>query len=237
MQLRKLQELFVESVRSQTESAELLELIEASGTLTNQEAIQVYSSDYSARMQEALGQNYEATWLVLGDDEFLALAEKYVMNYPSDLTNLTTYGEYFSELLAANAVDEDVIQLAIFEREFWKYFHSPDVSPVEISSRTLELASFDLSAIRFFKSELRLDLIWKNRELGSEAFEEIEVYETCQLALYKAEEKVEIKRLSTDAHKILVELKEVGRILDISPGDYAASVWSEVLGVLRFSRQ
>ena len=76
MQLRRIQELFVESTRTQTESADLVALIEAGGSLTNEEALKVYSLDYKARMQEALGQNYEATWLVLGDDEFLSYAEK-----------------------------------------------------------------------------------------------------------------------------------------------------------------
>lgn len=235
MQLKKIQELFVDSVRSQTHSVELVGMIDPGGSLTRKEALGVYALDYKARMQEALGKNYEATWLVLGDDEFLAYAEEYISTYPSDLTNLTTYGDFFPDLLSLKEVVLEVVQMAIFERDFWKCFHAPSSTLLAITAEMLEFSHFNLSVIHIFESEMRLDRIWQNRELGSEALGEVEIYELCHLVLFKAGDKVDVKKLSQDAYELLGKLKEEGRIILLPKKEYDPSVWAEIIAVLKFS--
>jgi hypothetical protein len=234
MQLKKFQELFVGSITLQKKSNEIEELINPVGSLTHYEALKVYSMDYQARMQEALGKNYEATWLVLGDDEFLECTREYIANYPSELTNLTSYGDNFPDLLTSKEIDLEVVQMATFEREFWRCFHAMDCPAFEINQTVLQLSSFDLSSIRLFESDMRLDAIWQNREKGSEALSEIDVYEKCYLALYKANEKVEVKILSLGAYQILLDLKKVGEISKLTAGNYSSEDWAKTLSVLMY---
>ncbi|MBY0517572.1 MAG: DNA-binding domain-containing protein [Bacteriovoracaceae bacterium] len=236
MQLKKIQQLFVDTVTSRVSSVELVGIIDPGGSLTAEGALKVYAMDYKARMQEALGKNYEATWLVLGDDEFLTYAEEYISLYPSDLTNLTSYGDHFPNLLTSKEVAHEVYQMAVFEREFWRFFHANQSPPIELTQEVLGNAYFDLSGIIFFETEMRLDIIWQNRELGSESLGEFDLYEICYLAMFKAGEKVEVKKLSKKAYQLLEGLKEVGRVLELSAGEYDPNEWAEALSVLMFSK-
>lgn len=236
MPLKRIQELFVESVRSQSHPEELLTLISPGGSLTNQEALSVYSNDYKARMQEALGKNYEATWLISGDEDFFKYADEYIKLYPSTLRSLTTFGESFPDFLANRVIDLEIVQMAQFERDFWTLFHASSNPPFELTQRIIETAEFDLSMIQLFDSEMRLDLIWQHREGGSDGFSDVNIYDSCFLALFKADEKVELNILSQETHELLKELKEKRRIPDLSVKEYSPISWAQCLAILKFAK-
>jgi hypothetical protein len=235
MNLKEMQKLFVEYVTLGTLSSELMEGIYPGGNLTNESALGVYSMDYKARMLEAVGKNYEATWLLMGDEGFLELSQKYIHQHPSELSNLTTYGESFPEFMGGSGVELEIVQMSLFERQFWRYFHASDKQPTAMTEELLTTGIFNLDAITLFDSELRLDLIWARREEGSEAFEGIEPYAQCFLALYKSFEKVEVKKLLPESYQILLELNEVKKISELTPKEYSPEIWAEVLSVLSFN--
>ncbi len=235
MELKNIQQSFVAAVTSGNESQDLLALIEPGGSLSCMEAVEVYVQDYKARMQEALGTNFEATWLVMGDDEFLEYAQEYIYANPSALTNLTNFGEGFIELLKTKDVSDEVIQMALFETEFWKCFHAPDASVIDLVKDDIENAAFDLSSIQLFEADIRLDVVWENREGGSDGLDDIDLYERSYFALYKAGSKVEVNKLSALVFGLLKELKEVGRISSLTPREYSPQEWAEAFLVLRFS--
>lgn len=235
MNLKEMQQLFVKSVTSGSLSSVLRESISPGGSLTNESALNVYSMDYKARMQEALGKNYEATWLVMGDEDFVDLCQKYIVEHPSHLSNLTTYGDSFPEFIKKSGSELEIIQMSLFERQFWTCFHAEDKPPKTITEELLTTGTFSLDAISLFDSALRLDLIWAKREEGSEAFEGIEPYTQCFLAVYKAFEKVEVKKLLPESYLILSELKEVTKISELTPKEYSPEIWAEVLSVLSFN--
>ena len=135
MDLKELQLIFSSVVTGQDENYKrdhLAGLISGGGTLNPDDAITVYAQDYQARLRDALSQNYEATWLIMGDEEFFEYADIYIRKYPSHLSNLTNYGEEFPELLGTNPELVDASKMAMFERAFWRAFHLSDRASITI---------------------------------------------------------------------------------------------------------
>ncbi len=123
--LREFQERFIHSVQGRGNT--ILDYIAPGGKLTREDSISVYSSDYYARLQDALGENYEAVWAVVGDEEFYSLGQKYIRSHPSTLKDLTSYGNKFHDFLSKLEISKDypfLVELAKFETEFWSVFHS-----------------------------------------------------------------------------------------------------------------
>lgn len=235
MQLKKFQDSFVNMVTAQMQENELLEMIIPSGQLTEKEAIEVYSLDYSARLQEAMGSNYEATWLLLGDEDFFELSQNFIKSNPSHEDSLTNYGENFPEFLLLHSVDFEIIQMAQFERCFWKLFHSAHQNDVIITQEHLENSTFKLDEIYLYETDLRLDLIWQSREKEMDALSELNLYEKSYFVLFKKFEKVEILKISDSAYLLLKELKEVQIIKKMSSTESDPQVWAEVLSILKFA--
>ena len=188
MELRELQLMFSSIVSGENglNIGELQKIITGGGTLNPKKSIDVYIQDYQARMKDALSKNYEATWLIMGDDEFFEYTEIFIKKYPSNLSNLTNYGEYFSELIAENDELADASQMALFERAFWKNFHSNDRPAIIIDEKMITEGLFDLSNFTFLKSQMRLDLVWMNRDKGINALDGLEIFEESYFIIYKA---------------------------------------------------
>lgn len=231
MDLKSLQEQFVALITSQTYAAGIEGIIPG-GSLSIDEATNVYRQDYRARLKEALSVNYEATWLILGDDDFFNQADLYINKYPSNLHNLTNYGEFFPEFL--KDISNEASQMAMLERAFWRYFHNKDQAALVLTQAMIEEGSFDLAPLTLLESDLRIDLVWQYRESGSEVLSQLDLEETCYLALFKADEKVEIKKISKLVFDILSELKQVSKISSLTPREIAPDNWIMVFDILRY---
>jgi hypothetical protein len=231
MTLRELQLAFVAAVLD-PDAAVPFEVVPPAG-LDAKAALDIYRGDYAARMREALEKNYEATWLLLGDEDFDAYAADYVVENPSTFRNLTKYGDAFPEFLAAAGAPEAAVQMAIIERRFWELFHAPDSERLLLSPGTLERQRFRLPRLELFRANLRLDLLWRHREQDAAALAEIDLQEDCCLALYKASEAVRFHAVSAVVFAVLEELKEVGFLTELSPrDDLSPESWAEVLRII-----
>ncbi len=242
MELKQLQTIFCGVVTKKNEDDEnnkqrLLEIIIAGGTLSPEGALLVYAQDYSARMREALGTNYEATWLMLGDEEFFLYADQYIKSYPSDLANLTYYGEYFPEMLAEQGLDlASASKMAVLERAFWKFFHAADQAVLAVDEEMIKEGEFNLSQFVFIESEMRLDLVWTNRELGATAIADLELYEDSYFLIYKAENRVIVQKLNPQIFNFLIELREHKKIVNIRNVEVTSVQWPEILDILKHSK-
>ena len=111
---------------------------EAAGTLELQEAVEVYSAGYPARLFEALGETYETLWKVLGDEDFQSLCMAYIEKYPSQFRNLSDYGyefsDYVREYFPEDRVRDLLVDLAKFEWTFKECFHDKFEKSFEFAS-------------------------------------------------------------------------------------------------------
>jgi len=232
MDLYNFQKMFVDSITLKNEEYDLVSNIIPVGRLNPQEALYVYQDDYKARMREALGANYEATWRLMGDDNFFDVAEKFIFSHPSKFSNLTFYGDLFPLFL--KEVSEEAHQMATFEHAFWKSFHAMDSKPKTISEESFGELSFDLSGLTLIHSQLRLDLIWQYRNSLSNELQDMNLFHESYFALYKREEKVEIERLVKNEYEILMELQKGIRIIDLDIGEVNPKHWMNIFNIIQY---
>lgn len=233
MNLKVLQEHFAQSLTANLKNEELERLIIPAGSLRNEEALNVYRTDYATRLKEALVTNYEATLLVLGDEDFFSLAHSYVINHPSKLDNLTNYGEHFPEWIKSSSVT--AWQMALFEKAFWKCFHQKRQNPLSLTPDFIMNSGFDLSDLTLIASDLRLDLVWQNRQIQSADFEELDLYTSSYFVIYKKYDTVSVEKLSELEFEILDELSKCSKINLISQREISAETWRQVFEIIQFS--
>lgn len=201
--MKHFQNIFLSAVLNHEFDSELLKLIEPAGTLSVEESIKVYQGDYSSRMMEALGQNYEATWVLLGDENFFSLGKKYIDSHPSTFKNLSSYGHHFDIFLEEEKVEVEVIQMAAFEKAFWKYFHrAPSQKSVV---QNIEKVEFNCD---FFisHSEIGLYDLWLLRETPPDSLNDFLLEE--YLCVFKKESRVEVQKISRIQYQLLDILRK-----------------------------
>ncbi len=213
------------------------QLISPAGSLTSEESIKVYQQDYSARLFEAISKNYEATWVVLGDEDFIKLANRYTELYPSKSYSLNFYGDSFPEFLEkAEDIPLLCIQMAYFERAFWKFFHSDINIKKTLEINELASTEFILEDIELFESDADLKLIWDNKETGlNEELQEL-LFGEFFYTLFKANNKVEIDLITKNQYHFLKQLKERRFIEKIDITDLSLEDWSVLFKILSFRK-
>lgn len=219
MNNNKFQNEFLKGVITKNISSGLLDEMIPIGKLTNSQVMEVYQNDYRARLQEVIGDNYEACWFVLGDDDFLTYSYEYVENHPSEYTNLLHYGDGFPEFLATKAKDVPFIkELAEFEKSFWYLFHQEDnhryFTPQEYGESIFEKSLKLINENYFlFESEVELSQIWQMRKGDiQKSFNEIQNKEYS--LLYKNNDKIQIQVISEGLYELINKLKKTDTILE-----------------------
>jgi len=211
-------------------------LIKGARSLSSEEALLVYYQDYQARMLEALGKNYEATWVMLGDEEFFQLANDFIEKFPSKHFSLNQFGENFPEFLAINCDDSDIFLMSDYERNFWKLFHQDANEKKILKQEDIEKGLFDLSQIYFFESNVDLQLIFKNRESGISEDLKPFINESKRYALYKMNNIVKVLELNLNQFHFLKELKDLKSFLKVKPIPLKEEDWPIIFEVLSFSK-
>lgn len=210
--------------------------IRAAGNLTSSEALKVYRSDYDARLFEALSKNYEATWIVLGDELFSDLANAYIKNYPSISYTLNTYGHHFPQFLLANSEDGEIeaYKMAIFEQSFWQLFHLKESAHHSIDESEILNKNFKMNNVHLFDSNLDLGFIWKNREEGIKDDYVDGIYGEFYFVLFKKGMRVEALNINSRLFGFLTELKEKGTFSSLGEHHLGSEDWKIVFDVLSY---
>lgn len=188
--LARFQENFVKSmIKNQTDAPFLSNIIPAHNVDNPETILQVHRQGYVARLTEALGETYEATWWVLGDEEFFKYCEKFILENPSSVYNLSNYGKGFSDFLQTTSEMPFLKVLASFEWEFKEFFHQKLLFPKK--SNALNKDQFELSPQSqllfnsFFtalKNPYKIFPMWKLRyksqdEVSEEEFDQLNNFE------------------------------------------------------------
>ncbi len=169
-------------------SPDLFKNIIPAGKLTKDAALEVYRRDYLARMTSVLGENYPSVWYVLGDEMFFLITDEFIKKFDSTSFDIGDYGRQFPKFLADHSIIRDfpfLADLAIFEKNFLRIFHSPfEESPVLNFSENdfLSLRFKFIEGIHFQKSNYKIFEIWN---LKSHPHEEFNIFSPSNLVLYK----------------------------------------------------
>ena len=210
------QDLFVNKIPKNQDLDSLLEHITPVGKLTTNASLAAYHNDYIARHTEALGDFFESIWMVLGDDDFFALAKTYILETPSISYDLGQYGKSFPLFLAKQnqATDFPFLQdLAQLELDFLQIFHSKQFAPkifTEKELSQLESMSFTFSTeLLLNRSHYPIVSIWKRRsqDLQTQSHsEDIDFNHSEQFLIYKSNQHTYIKVFSKQQYFVLQSL-------------------------------
>lgn len=216
MQFDSFQNDFLNSVREKKLNVDLSDEIVPIGQLNAERVIKIYNSDYFARMTEALGENFESLWFVLGDEGFFDLCKSYIMKHPSSARDLANYGFEMPAFLQENGFLEEwpfLRDLAEFELSFWKMFHSdyPLVEPSPINPENLSESTFSFENVELFKSQWDVVSIWRNRESVADEVELDWDRKTFYL-MYRHDVTVHLMELSEEQHSLLTSMKAGARL-------------------------
>ena len=115
-------------------NSNIVEHIQSGGQITPAQRVSIYESGYFLRLTQALATDYKVLWMVLGDDEFDALAKAYILTKPSRYFSLRWFGQEFAAFLNEQEGEHApmLAQLARLEWAFVDAFNSEDVPMVAL---------------------------------------------------------------------------------------------------------
>jgi len=143
------QELILSAITSGSFSPHLLENILPAGKLTQIKALDTYHNDYIARLTHALGDFYEATWMVLGDQRFFEVCREYIDKNPSQSKDLGQYGSDFPKFVKTIPEAQEfnfLSSLAQLEKDFLVLFHKSAQASLSIEEIQRAIVDENLKA-------------------------------------------------------------------------------------------
>ncbi len=164
----------------------------------------IYRRGYKARLLEVLGDTFEASWWVLGDENYFSLAGQFVENIPSRSFDLSDYGLEFPEFLRSTSENKEIpflSELARFEWLFKEMFHSTDMDrhDEKILSRLSAQPDAPLlikPSVKLWSSKYSIYEIWKLRSTTDVSqVHEIEWNKSQHLVLQKVDSNVLVTNL------------------------------------------
>ena len=240
--LKHYQKTFLNTVLNEDDHFELLDEMVAIGELESKDVINVYRSDYRARLQEALESNYEACWMVLGDEDFAKACQDYISEYPSTFRNLAAYGEFFYKIFD----DQLCIELAKFEWDFWQLFHQEDrlelLTPADLNQETVMTDKYQINEnLYLHKSDYDLIGLWNLRK-NEQHDKDLEDFSSASfICMYKEKDQINILHVTKEVFHILDGLKSGHSISEIFESQDKFSIdlnnmapddWSQLFQVL-----
>lgn len=221
------QEQFVNFIDNSTSSNELLKNILPAGTIPDSyQALEVHKNGYFARLTEALGETFEGSWFIMGDELFFNICEEYIKEHKSDQYNLSNYGESFPCFLEQR---QDMIgipfvcDMARFDWIFKDIFHekqhiSAPLNELQQIEKNTDISFIFGNTVRLFSSSFSIYDIWALRNQAEADMVDINYDSSEHLLLYKQNEEIFVKELSATQFDIVSSLisgKSVTSILEM----------------------
>ncbi|OQW47594.1 MAG: hypothetical protein A4S09_14875 [Proteobacteria bacterium SG_bin7] len=217
--LKNWQILFFSYITSIEES--LLHTANSMNEMSVRSCADIYRRGYKARLVESLGDTYSATWWVLGDEDFLKLADEFVESVPSRSFDLSDYGKEFSDFLKDSPVISEIpflSELAQFEWNFKTLFHTKDIPNVENIFRYVEsdpnVKIYLLPSAILWKSDFAIYEIWKRREENVTSLNEIDLGKSESILCFKINGKVNMTSLEESDLRMLQQFETPRSIED-----------------------
>lgn len=178
--------------------------VRGGGRLSPKAALAVYRDGYFARLTEALGETYEGTWSVLGDEGFFAACRDYIVKNKSSFYNLSDYGRDFGRSLKSREFPF-LGELADFEWSFKNLFHEKQHGHADLTKAAPESALAFGKAVVLRRHKFSVYSVWKKRKsraaLPRSAWDKPE-----QLLLYKRNGDIFVKTVPTEEFRVLERL-------------------------------
>ena len=209
--IKSIQSKFADGVTQS--NPEILKSVIPISDLTPEQCIEIYRRGYFARLTESLGETFEATWWVLGDDAFFELCQSFIHANPSRVYDLSDYGQSFPEFLESNSLANGLPfagDLARFEWSFKEVFHSPNIFPngVDWAKVVAEPGAhlFRISSsAHLFESKYAVYDIWKMRASSADALT-LDIHQKSRLLVFKHQSQVMVRNLEKDEFCLLDNL-------------------------------
>ncbi|MGE0525585.1 MAG: putative DNA-binding domain-containing protein [Bdellovibrionales bacterium] len=212
--LRKLQESFFNAIFKSDSS--FLSDINPISDLSTTECLEIYSRGYLARLTEAIGETFEATWWVLGDDDFFLLCSDYIKSAPSNFYDLSDYGNGFPEFLAKQKQSVEIpflVDLARFEMGFKEIFHKGNIS-AQATDWTHSTGNGDSFRLKISPSALLMEsrfpvyTIWGSRAESVESLTSVDLSQAEHILMYKQKSQVFVRLLESDEFALMSALAQ-----------------------------
>jgi len=166
--LRELQRRFTAALApaAVTDPA-LLALVSARGALAPAQRLEIYADMYRARLVDVLREDFPRTLAHLGDDAFLALADRYLARHPSTHPSVRHLGNRFADFLAGRAaVPPWLGDLARLEWARVEVFDAPDAEPLRLADlKSVSPADWPALRLRPIPACLVIESPWPVHEL------------------------------------------------------------------------
>lgn len=214
--LSKFQNDFVTMLFEEDNIPDFLKDISPAGSLSPEEAIQVYRKDYKCRLLEVMTAKFEAVCSIIGLEDFMEVASDYIEQNASESYDLEDYGRKFPIFLGQTRLAKNapyIEDLAKFEIDFGVLFHSEVPKGIkdfsDFSEDTLMNATWEFSCcLKLFGWSCPIFGIWKNRGMPrDEILNDLDLNRPSYMALFKKGSQVEAKELSPNQFKLLKALK------------------------------
>lgn len=208
------QELLGKYILREEKSPEFMKSLVPSGKLTHEKALKVYRNDYVARLTSVLGENYPATWVVLGDELFFMICEEFIKINNSSSYDIGEYGDDFYRFLGNHPIGREfpfLQDLAFLEKNFLRIFHSPTQKPCEINLSTKDPSNLTfkfIQGVHFQKSKFPIYKVWSLKNLDNVQNSEANFnwQEPTNLVLYKNNLGIRTSFLKEGQIDILINL-------------------------------
>jgi hypothetical protein len=112
----------------------LLAVVAPGGPLAPAERVVIYADMYQARLVDVLREDFPRTLALLGDDAFLGLAERYLVQHPSTHPSVRDVGGRFAEFVAGEVgMPPWLTDLARLEWARVEVFDAADADPLRLA--------------------------------------------------------------------------------------------------------
>ena len=214
-ELENLQNKFAAMIRKNDLQSMAADIIPG-GRLDAQQALLVYQNGYFVRLTDAMGENFEAVWRILGDETFFSACREYISQNNSFSFNISDFGDGFPDFLQMNFAEVPFLaQLAEFEIEFRKLFHKK----ISIHELATDVLAGNDSRIEFGdnfcarKYTSPVYTLWKNRKEEDFALDAVDTEKIEIVFLYKDAQQEIFARIATENEwrmfRLLVEGKSI----------------------------
>ena len=129
--------------------------------------LSIYGDGYGYRLHDALSENYPAVHTLMGDEDFLKIAYKYIDSVPSQHFSLRYFGSKLEDFFTENYASEPYYaEMARFEWALRKAFDAKNEDPLGIDAlQAIPIERWGDLQFTFHQSVSRMDLEWNTPQL------------------------------------------------------------------------
>ena len=151
--------------------AALLAAVNGTGSLDATQRIRIYADMYRARLVDVLREDYPRVAAILGDEDFAALACRYLTRHPSTNPSVRHVGRRFADWITGEAsVAPHLADLARLEWARVEVFDAADAEPLRLADlESLPPDEWPALRLQLIPACLVLESAWPVHEIWASA--------------------------------------------------------------------